>query len=223
MPIKLGEPFGIGSPNFEKLDFELALKRVRNDLKTDFIYAPHLGLIFARAGSHLIDLLSSDLKNGHYAPGLPLTIEVPKSFRIPVGATKRLGPAYTRPGSILMPKDRLLYQAFADIAAPVVNAGLDTTRSFSHQPAEADSDAMFQPTRKCWNDLQAALTEHSSAEGIQYVMRLDVANYFGSVNQHLLGDVDKGDSQTGQYLIQGGFWGGCHDPGIDERRGMGVS
>lgn len=85
-----------------------------------------------------------------------------------------------------MPKDRLLYQAFADLAAPVVDQGLDGTRSFSHQLADAGSEAMFQPTRKCWNDLQNALTEHSSAEGIQYVMRLDVANYFGSINQHML-------------------------------------
>ena len=38
-----------------------------------------------------------------------------------------------------------------------------------------------------------------------------------------LGSVDKGDSQTRQYLIQGGFWGGYCDPGIDERRGMGLS
>lgn len=89
--VKLGEPFGIGSPNVEKLDFELALKRVRNDLKTDFIYAPHLGLIFARAGDLLIDLLKKDLKNAAYAPGLPLTMEVPKSFRIPVGTGKGWG------------------------------------------------------------------------------------------------------------------------------------
>lgn len=184
--VKLGEPFKIGPPNFEKLDFELALKRVRNDLKTDFIYAPHLGLIYARAGSHLIQALSADLKVNGYAPGLPLTVEVPKSFRIPVGATKRLGPAYTRPGSILMPKDRLLYQAFADLAAPIINAGLDGARSFSHQLAEPDSETMFHPTRKCWSDLQGALVQHSAEADVQYVMRLDVANYFGSINQHLL-------------------------------------
>ena len=37
-----------------------------------------------------------------------------------------------------------------------------------------------------------------------------------------LGPVDKGDSQKGQYLIQGRFWGGYLDPGFDERRGMGL-
>ena len=37
-----------------------------------------------------------------------------------------------------------------------------------------------------------------------------------------LGPVDKGDSQKGQYLIQGSFWGGYLDPGFDERRGVGL-
>ena len=37
-----------------------------------------------------------------------------------------------------------------------------------------------------------------------------------------LGSVDKGDSQKGQYLIQGSFWGGYLDPGFDERRGVGL-
>ena len=38
----------------------------------------------------------------------------------------------------------------------------------------------------------------------------------------MLGVVDKGDSQEGEYLIQGGFWGGWLDQGFDERRGMGL-
>ena len=147
--LKVGEPFGIGSPNFEKLDLALALERIRNDLKTDFIYAPHLGLIYARAGNELKAALEQDLKNGSYTPELPLTIEVPKSFRIPIVSTGRLGPAYSRPGSILLPKDRLLYQAFSDIAVPVVKAGLDPERSFSHQLTDDPPNAMFQPTRKC--------------------------------------------------------------------------
>ncbi|QFI61951.1 hypothetical protein D0Y83_00620 [Qipengyuania flava] len=186
MAVKLGEPFKVGSPNFEKLDFDLALKRIKNDLKTDFIYAPHLGLIFSKAGDDLIGALKADLSTNGYAPGLPLTMEVPKSFRIPVGTTKRLGPAYTRPGSILGPKDRLMYQAFADIAAPIIDGGLDGARSFSHQISTDKAEAMFQPTRKCWNDLQSKLTEHSNSDDVQYVMRLDIANYFGSINQHLL-------------------------------------
>ena len=65
--LKVGEPFGVGSPNFEKLDLDLALERIRNDLKTDFIYAPHLGLIYAKAGKELKEALEHDLKNGAYS------------------------------------------------------------------------------------------------------------------------------------------------------------
>jgi hypothetical protein len=32
-----------------------------------------------------------------------------------------------------------------------------------------------------------------------------------------LGAVDKGDSQAGEFLIQGSFWRSCHDPGFVER------
>ena len=189
--LKVGEPFGVGSPNFEKLNLDLALERIRNDLKTDFIYAPHLSLIYAKAGNELKEALGQDLKNGAYAPELPLTIEVPKSFRIPIVATKRLGPAYSRPGSILLPKDRLLYQAFSDLAVPVVEAGLDAERSFSHQIAVDSPSAMFQPTRKCWNDLQTALSENAASENVQYIMKIDIAGYFNSINQHMLINVLK--------------------------------
>jgi hypothetical protein len=60
---------------------------------------------------------------------LPLTIEVAKSFRIRIAASsKRLGPSFSRPGSILLPHDRLLYQALADQAAPIVADKTDPAR-----------------------------------------------------------------------------------------------
>ena len=124
--------------------------------------------------------------SGQFDPGIPLSIEVPKSFRIPVESAKRLGPAYSRPGSILLPKDRLLYQALADQATAVIEKALDPIRSFSHQLAEPGSATMFLPTRKCWNDLQNKLTEYAASEKYQYVLKIDIANYFGSVNLHTL-------------------------------------
>jgi hypothetical protein len=121
--IKAGSPFGMDGAMIKKIDWNLALKRVNHDLRTDFIYAPHLGFIYNRAGDELIAHVKSDLKNGQYSPGLPLTIEVPKSFRIRVVTpAKRLGPSFSRPGSILLPHDRLLYQALADQAAPLDKA-----------------------------------------------------------------------------------------------------
>ena len=151
------------------------------------IYAPHLAFIFSKAGDELISQLKSDLKAGTFSPGVPVTIEVPKSFRIRVAvASKRLGPAFSRPGSILLPKDRLFYQALADQAAPIVEAKTDHKRSFSHKLAPSGTASMFLPTRTCWNELQKALTKHASAKSIRYIVKIDVANFFGSLNQHTL-------------------------------------
>src|SRR6478672_13573164 len=41
--IKAGAPFGMDGAMLSKIDWTLALKRVSHDLRTDFIYAPHLG------------------------------------------------------------------------------------------------------------------------------------------------------------------------------------
>lgn len=148
--IKAGEPFGLDASVLGKIDWALALKRVIHDLRSDFIYAPHLSFIYNRAGDELIDLLKNELKSGNFSPGVPLTIEVPKSFRIRVAVqSKRLGPSFSRPGSILLPRDRLFYQALADQAAPIVEAKTDMRRSFSHRLASPDSASMFLPTRTC--------------------------------------------------------------------------
>jgi hypothetical protein len=129
--------------------------------------------------------VKSDLKAGQFNVGIPLTIEVPKSFRIKVAAPiKRLGPNFSRPGSILLPNDRLLYQALADEAAKTVSSKIDGKRSFSHKLAKGKSSSMFHSTRECWGNLQSALRRHSKKA--KYILRLDIANYFGSINQHTL-------------------------------------
>jgi hypothetical protein len=45
---------------------------------------------------------------------------------------------------------------------------------------------MFLPTRTCWDALQKALAKHAKAEGNKYILRVDVTNYFGSLNLHTL-------------------------------------
>src|SRR5262252_7991499 len=104
--IRMGEPFGLDTAALRKIDWVLALERVLHDLRSDFIYAPHLNFIYSKAGEELIALLDRDLKSGTFSPGVPITIEVPKSFRIRIVVpSKRLGPNFTRPGSILLPRD----------------------------------------------------------------------------------------------------------------------
>jgi hypothetical protein len=142
------------SATLAKIDWNLALKRVIHDLRTDFIYAPHLGFIYSEAGDELIAQVKSSLKAGQYSPGVPVTIEVPKSFRIRVAVpSKRLGPHYSRPGSILLPRDRLLYQALADQAAPII--GAKTNDSFSHQLANRIVTGGFRADPWVWSDFRS--------------------------------------------------------------------
>lgn len=185
--IKLGEPFGLDQDWIGKIDWNLSVSRIRQDLRSDFIYAPHLNYIYVKAHDELKEALASELKAGKFNPGVPLTIEVPKSHRMRIAVpSRRFGPAYSRPGSILLPTDRLLYQALSDQAAPIVAAKTDTARSFSHRLAEKHSATMFLSTRTCWNRLQKALGIYANDKSVGYVLKLDVANYFGSLNQHTL-------------------------------------
>jgi Reverse transcriptase (RNA-dependent DNA polymerase) len=185
---KSDQSFGLDGDLISKLDWERALARVIHDLKSDFIWAPHLRFLFSRLGQDIIDLLKSELKSGTFHPGIPLTMEVPKSFRIKIrgGNTARLGPSFSRPGSILPPKDRILYQVIADEAATIIDEQIDHSRSFSHQLADKSSCSMFLSARQCWGDLQAALKKHAENQNAGYILRLDVADYFGSINQHTL-------------------------------------
>jgi hypothetical protein len=185
--LKAGEPFGLDPTFLAKIDWKLALTRMLNDTRSDFIYAPHLNFIYSKAGDDLIARLMAALKAGDYSPSVPLTIEVPKSFRIRVAAQiKRLGPNFSRPGSILLPLDRLFYQALADKAAPIIDKKTNHERSFSHKLDPEGGANMFLPTRFCWNALQKALAAHSKNDAFLYIVKVDVANFFGSLNQHVL-------------------------------------
>jgi hypothetical protein len=74
----------------------------------------------------------------------------------------------------------------ADEATPVIEAKTDAARSFSHRLALSGSASMFLPTRMCWSELQKALAEHSKSTTARYILKIDVANCFGSLNQHTL-------------------------------------
>ena len=116
--VKPGQPFGLDPEWIKRIDWQLALARVTQDLRSDFVYSPHLSFVYAKVGDQLLAQVKKELEDGKFSPGVPMTIEVPKTFRIQVAVpSKRLGPSYSRPGSILLPKDRLLYQALADQAA----------------------------------------------------------------------------------------------------------
>jgi Reverse transcriptase (RNA-dependent DNA polymerase) len=201
--IKLGEPFGMDLTDVSAADWNLAVQRIIHDMRSDFIYAPHVGFVYRRVGQELVEIVKRELKDGQYKPGLPLTLEVPKSHRIRVNVNPpRMGPAYSRPGSILLPKDRLLYQILADKAAPIIEAKTDQTRSFSHRLEQGDGPTMFKPTRVCWGELQKALRKHSADNKNKYVLKIDVANFFGSLNQHTMINVLADAGYPPKYLAR---------------------
>lgn len=60
--VKSGVPFGLDPAAIKAIDWPLALKRVDHDLRSDFIYAPHLAFIYSKAGDLLIAQVTSELK-----------------------------------------------------------------------------------------------------------------------------------------------------------------
>jgi hypothetical protein len=86
-PQEIGTQLGLDPGLLKQIDWELARARTIQDLRFDFIYAPHLGFIYRKAQDRLIDEVRSRLASGTYSVGLPLIIEVPKTFRIRVKAS----------------------------------------------------------------------------------------------------------------------------------------
>ena len=178
--------FGIDKKFLDNIDFELAIERIISDLKSDFIIAPHLSCIYSDAKEELVNEVKSLLLSGKFSPQLPISIDVPKKQRINYRGIKRLPPNFVRPGSILWPRDRLLYQALADIAQPIIESKLNRDICFSHLPSEKSSNhRMFRASRDCWSSMQNKLAEYATKEH-PIVLKADIASCFQSINQHTL-------------------------------------
>jgi retron-type reverse transcriptase len=174
---------GLDRSIVEGIDESLTLKRIESDIRTDFILAPHYNAIFTRAGEELWDFVRTSLRSGKYEPELPLTVNVPK------------GRGFSRPGSILQPVDRFVYQALIDLSAEQLEELIDRKRSFSHV-LSPDEGAMFEPAQECWDTLQASVYEMASEEG--YILKADIANYFERLPQHhLINLMDASGIETG--------------------------
>jgi len=166
---------GVDPEVLELIDPELTLGRICRDLRSDFILAPHYSSIFAHFGDVLWDQVKSNLKSGNFEPELPITIEVPKVTGL------------TRPGSILKPADRFIYQALVDVIAPSAESNIDRSRVFSSVLLQPDPECrMFEDHNKCWNQLQERIKEYAENENFPYAIRADVANFFERLYQHVL-------------------------------------
>lgn len=157
-----------------QIDHESVIAHVTADIRSDFILAPHYNVIFSRAGGELWDQLSQQLRAGTYQPDLPITMSVPKER------------FFTRPGSILRPLDRLIYQALVDNVMEQLEEGNDRRRSFSHVPSK-DKGQMFEPNHRSWEQFQERIAEICGESA--FVLKADISNYFERLPQHNLANL----------------------------------
>lgn len=162
---------GLDRSIIAQIDHEGVIAHVKADIRSDFILAPHYNAIFNRAGDDLWGQLGQQLRAGTYQPDLPITMSVPKER------------FFTRPGSILRPADRFMYQALVDHVMDRLEAGLDRTRSFSHVPSDEDGQ-MFEPNHDSWERFQARIAQICDRSA--FILKADISNYFERLPQHHL-------------------------------------
>lgn len=192
--------FGIEKAALEKLNFDLAIRRIMSDVRSDFILAPHLSCTYVDCKEELIQEVKNLAQSGEFSPSLPITIDVPKKHRIQPIGVKRNPPNFVRPGGILYPRDRVLLQAIADVAQPLIESKLNRNICFSHQQAPKESEnKMFMSSRSCWNQMQAQLGKLTKGT-FKIVLRADIASCFQSINQHTLVNTLEGLGFPREYV-----------------------
>lgn len=90
---------------------------------------------------------------------------------------------FSRPGSILKPYDRFLYQALTDEISDDLERTLDRSRTFSHIPTN-QAESVFLPNHQSWETFQRKVS--IICEANEFVLRADISNYFERIPQHHL-------------------------------------
>lgn len=162
---------GLDKKVIDKINWGKAIKSIIVDTRSDFILAPHLDVIFLKKDAELVQQLTSALSSGSYEPQLPVYMSVPKAGIL------------SRPGSILLPQDRLLYQGLIEDMLSKIEAQMDRDRTFSHVPS-SDSDKLFVASFETWGNFQSKVEEICS--NCRFVLQCDVANFFDTLPQHPL-------------------------------------
>lgn len=154
-----------------EIDWAKACRNIIVDNRSDFILAPHFDIIFREKSAELTQQLSAALAGGNYEPQLPIQISVPKQGIL------------SRPGSILLPQDRLLYQGLIEDILGQMESQMDRSRTFSHVPS-ADGDRLFASSFDSWSAFQQKVEQICSQ--CNFVLQCDVANFFETLPQHPL-------------------------------------
>ena len=159
--------FGLDNKTIDGLNKDLALRRIQRDIQSDFIFAPHLNIVFHKAGDDLYDQLIGKLKAGKYKTRLPISIDVIK----PNG--------FNRLGSILEPFDRLAYQLIVDIVSIPAERQIDREKVFSNKLLVDDPDGfMFEKAHESYGSFKSRITELCNSTAYKFALRSDVASYF---------------------------------------------
>ena len=166
---------GLAPDILNALNKDQAIGRVRTDIRSDFIFAPQYKLVFDVMGDDVWDQVTTQLKSGTYQPDSLITSEVPKSSGM------------TRPGSIMFPLDRIIYQAVADYLAPSLDPQLDRSRVFSHRLLDSDpSFQMYQSGADSYSDFKTAIEENARDGKFSHAATVDITSYFVHLNHHIL-------------------------------------
>ena len=167
--------YGLDPTLVDATNYGLSLGRIKTDVLTDFILAPHYSVVYTYAGDELIERVKNLLKSGAYAPELPIKVDIPKRSGL------------TRPGAILQPIDRFVYQMLVDIISEQAEAQLDRTRVFSYVLLTDDPEfKMFRPGNECWQNMQSALSSICQDNNLLYAIKADIACFFERLYQHNL-------------------------------------
>lgn len=162
---------GLDKEVIKEIDWGKAVQNIIVDNRTDFILAPHFDIIFRKKEDELIQQLKAALGSGNYEPQLPIYMSIPKQGIL------------SRPGSILLPQDRLLYQGIVEDILPKLESQMDRERAFSHVPSD-EKEHLFTPSFDTWSAFQKRI-EQICGE-CSFVLQCDVANFFETLPQHPL-------------------------------------
>jgi hypothetical protein len=167
----------------DKLDFELATKRVIVDSNTDFI-VDKLGIeILKEYQDQIINhlknkILISESNGTEYEP-LPLElIDVPKkNFTL-------------RPGAVPEIIDRIYYQVLCDAIASTIDNNLINIQDnvlFSYRLSNKSNDEyMFIESNVAYNNFISYQNSLCENYGFEYVLETDIADYFERIYHHNL-------------------------------------
>lgn len=177
--------FGLDGKFVTQFKKELDVEHVRSDQETDFFLLPQLNAIYRFQADALKELVASKLSKSSFGPKPPIEMEIPKGARVTARAASLIGPNYFRPGSVLLPEDRLLYHFIGQEAAGISEALIDRKKVFSNVPLKIKG-AGFEPASHQWAKLKVEFESIAKKSDYKFVMRCDITQYFFSLNQHEL-------------------------------------